>query len=77
MVDVRYILKDEGMRYDLLSPAKNINAHILMPEDKHFGKLFVNGREIPAAVSTIGSSVYIDFVISDNEDKKITIEIYF
>ncbi len=77
MIDVRYILKDEGMRYDLYSPAKNIQAHILMPENKTCSKLLVNGNETSFDVVNVGTSIYINFSTSDNASKKISVEICF
>lgn len=77
MVDVRYILKNEGMRYDIYSPAKNIRAHILMPEKKICSRLLVNGNEVSFSAVNVGNSVYTDFDISDITSKKVSIEIYF
>lgn len=74
-VDVRYILTDEGMRYDIESPARKIYAHILMPKDKTCVKVLVNGQEHQHHETTVGNSVYIDF---DFEPKaKSSIEILF
>ena len=60
LVDVRYILTDEGMRYDIDSPAKKISAHILLPEGKRCKRLFVNGSEAPYSTETVGNSTYIN-----------------
>lgn len=60
-VDVRYILTDEGMRYDIKSPAEKIHAHILMPKDKTCMKLLVDGQEYQYCETVVGNSVYIDF----------------
>ena len=76
MVDVRYILKDSGMRYDVYSPAKEIKAHILLPKDKVCDKLFVNEKETAFDVVTAGTSVYVDFVLT-YVDKQTSIEILF
>ena len=76
MVDVRYILKDSGMRYDVYSPAKEIKAHILLPKDKVCDKLIVNHKEPAFDVVNVGASVYIDFVLS-GVNKKTSIEILF
>lgn len=62
-VDVRYILTEEGMRYDVDSPAKSIHAHILMPKSKVCTKLLVDGQEYSYTESIVGESVYIDFDI--------------
>ena len=76
MVDVRYILKDNGMRYDVYSPAKSISAHILLPKGKECAKLLVNEKETAFDVVTAGTSVYVDFVLS-GVNNKTSIEILF
>ncbi len=60
-VDVRFISKEEGLRYDLRSLAKHIDAHVLLPEGKTCKKVLVNGKEQTFAINTVGSSVYVDF----------------
>ncbi|MGN0179342.1 MAG: MGH1-like glycoside hydrolase domain-containing protein [Monoglobaceae bacterium] len=77
MVDVRYILKDDGMRYDIYSPAETINAHILLPKDRICSKLLINSEQKDFEISMVGSSKYVDFKITDNNGKKISIEILF
>ena len=77
MVDVRYILKDDGMRYDIYSPAKKLSTHILLPKNKACKKLLVNGNETPYTTVTVGSSVYADIDIPEIADKKVSIEIIF
>ena len=57
-VDVRYILTEAGMRYDVLSPAKTIAAHILLPAGKQCKTLLVNGVETPFTVEMVGDSTY-------------------
>lgn len=74
-VDVRYILKDEGMRYDIYSPAKTINAHILLPKGKECAKLLVDGKEAAFTTSLVGESKYVDAKLAG--DKKVSIEIIF
>lgn len=61
LVDVRFIRKDEGMRYDLYSPAKRITAHILLPTGKRCTKLLIDGNETAFEVVRVGDSDYIDF----------------
>ena len=75
LVDVRYIIKDEGMRYDIYSPAKNIKAHILMPKGKSCSKLLVNSNETDFVKNSVGNSVYIDFDIDDIHTQPVSIEI--
>ena len=60
-VDVRWILTEEGMRYDVVSPANKIDAHILLPEGRRCAKLLVCGREQAFEHKTVGDSVYVDF----------------
>lgn len=64
LVDVRYILTGEGMRYDVYSPARKISAHILLPDGKRCAKLLVNGTEAAFETETIGQSVYVNAEIT-------------
>jgi hypothetical protein len=75
MIDVRYILTDIGMRYDIYSPAKNISAHILLPEGKRCDYLLIDGQKSEFTVSRVGDSSYVDFDAVPNG--KISIEIIF
>ena len=77
LVDVRYIIKEEGMRYDVYSPAKNIKAHILIPKSKNCSKLLVNSREMNFAVNKVGASIYLDFDINTIDEKPVSIEVLF
>lgn len=76
MVDVRYILESEGMRYDIYSPAKAITSHILLPKEKSCKKLLINGIETEFKTSTVKNSSYVDFKLTDISSK-ISIEIIF
>ncbi len=75
MVDVRFIVKEEGMRYDVYSPAKSVDAHILLPEGKTCKEVFVNGEKYPYALSKVGDSTYVDF--KTESEKCVRIEILF
>lgn len=75
MVDVRYILTDKGMRYDIYSPAKKIQAHILLPEGKKCEKLFINGNDTAFETELVGESTYVNVSISASE--KASFEILF
>lgn len=77
MVDVRYILTDEGMRYDIYSPAKKINAHILLPKGKTCTKLILNGKETDFSENRVMHSDYVDFTVNTNGADKVSIEIIF
>ena len=75
LVDVRYILTDEGMRYDIHSPAKKISAHILLPKGKQCSALLVNGKRTSFKPERIGNSDYINADVS--ADGKISLELLF
>ena len=75
MVDVRYILTDIGMRYDVYSPAKKIKAHILLPKGKKCEKLLIDGREADFETELVGKSTYVNFTVFENS--KISIEVLF
>ena len=77
MVDVRYILKESGMRYDVYSPAKTISAHILLPDDKNCSKLLINSQESEYKISLIGDSYYVDFCINNIGSGYVSLEIIF
>lgn len=75
LVDVRYILKDEGMRYDIYSPAKKVSAHILLPKGKTCTRLLLSGNEHPFTLERVGDSVYVNTACT--ADKKVSFEILF
>ena len=75
IVDVRYIIKNEGMRYDVYSPAKKINAHMLLPKGKKCTKLLVNGIESSFNESIIGDSHYVDIKLDGINSEKVSFEI--
>lgn len=77
VVDVRYIIEEKGMRYDICSPADTIKAHILLPKGKKCAALFVNKQESPFEVSRVGNSDYVDITINENGGKKVSFEIIF
>lgn len=62
-VELRYILAEKGMRYQLISPAHRIDAHILLPESKDCAEVRVNGIPVPFIISTVGDSRYADLSI--------------
>ena len=63
VVDVRYVLNDRGMRYRVASPAKKLDAHILLPKGRNAARILVNGKEQNFTRSSIGESGYVDFAI--------------
>lgn len=76
VVEIRYTVKEEGMRYDLLSPAKKINCHIMLPKGKNCSKLLIGGKEVSFRTVLVGESKYVDFTI-DNCGKKEVMEVLF
>lgn len=75
VVDVRYILTDHGMRYYIISPAREIRAHLLLPEGKQCIRVRINGRDISFKNSRVAQSHYVDFIIKT--DGKVNMEIFF
>lgn len=75
LVDVRFILTDAGMRYDIKSPAHTVHAHILLPQGKECSKLLVNGSEQKYGIAVIGESKYVDFTAA--ADKNVSFEVIF
>ena len=69
LVDVRYIIKEEGMRYDLYSPAKVVRAHILLPHGATCGSLLVNGTAADYETEAVGESVYVNAVCTPKDGK--------
>ena len=74
-VDVRFVLKDEGMRYDLISEAEKVNARILLPEGRACKTLLVNGVETKFEIETVRSSNYVCVTVAG--EKKLSFEILF
>lgn len=67
-VDVKYMLADAGMLYEIISPAKTLDCHILIPKDVSVKEVYVNGIMTEYHISIIGSSVYADFTIVNSGD---------
>jgi hypothetical protein len=76
-VEVRYTINDTGMRYDLMSPAKSVSAHILLPKGKTLKSLLVNGEPMAFGAVNVADSRYVDFTVNPNNGKKLSIEILF
>ena len=76
LVDVRYILKNEGMRYDIHSPAKKMSVRILLPKNKKACVLLINGVETDFDIYTIGESEYVRFSVDECQEN-MSFEIYF
>ena len=69
LVDVRYIIKEEGMRYDLYSPAKTVRAHILLPHGATCGSLLVDGIAADYETEAVGESVYVNAICTPKDGK--------
>ena len=76
LVDVRYILKEYGMRYDIISPAKKMSVRILLPKNKKASALLINGVETDFDIYTIGESEYVSFSVAECQEN-MSFEIYF
>ena len=63
-VDVRHVRTEEGMRYNIRSPAKRIKAHLLLPEGKLPKMLLVDGKETEFTISMASESRYVDVTVS-------------
>ena len=61
VVDVRYILTDTGMRYCIDSPAREIRAHILLPEGVQVRQVLLGGSSVAYETVCVADSRYVDF----------------
>lgn len=75
LVDVRYILTDEGMRYDIYSPAKSIKSHILLQKNRTCKELYIDGNKSDFEIEQIENSLYVNFETLGKS--KLTFEIFF
>ena len=75
MVDVRYILTEQGMRYDVYSPAKHVTAHVLLPAGRTCKALLLDGNPTDFTHSRVGDSVYVDF--SSEADGVLSAQLLF
>ncbi len=76
-VDVRFVITNEGMRYDIYSPAKKINAHILLPGGKECEKLFINSKRSNFSLSYVADSKYLDVLLENIDESMVSYEIIF
>ena len=74
-VDVRFIIKDVGMRYNVYSDAEKINFHILLPKGKTCRALIVDGEQTPFEAVRVGDSAYVDFSYAPSS--RVSAEILF
>ena len=62
-VDVRWIFTDRGFRYNLASPAEEVDAHLLVPAGRTPKRLLVDGVATPFARSDVFGSRYVDVTV--------------
>lgn len=67
IVDVHWIFTDKGFRYHLRSPAKAVQAHLLVPVGKTPKSLRVNGLDTAFSLASVGESRYVDIVIAPQD----------
>lgn len=67
-IDIRYMMNDKGMLYEIKSPSKQINCHILIPKDTSVKEVYVDGNMVTFCKSIIRNSVYLDFTVVNSED---------
>ena len=72
-IDVKYILTQKGMRYDITSPAKEMDLHILLPKGRGAGALYINGQKTDFNLEKIGDSLYVNANIIPTTLTKIEI----
>ena len=58
----KFMVNKNWIRDHVQSPAKKLDAHVLLPRGRTVGKVLVNGTDQAFTVSTVGESVYVDFV---------------
>lgn len=63
LVDVRYVFTDEGFRYNLVSPAEEVVAHLMVPAGKSPVRLLVDGRETEFAIEDVFGSKYVNVTV--------------
>ena len=66
IVDCRHVRTETGMRYRLESPAKVVDAHLLLPEGKEPAAFYVNGAKADFAVATVDASRYLDATLASD-----------
>jgi len=77
-IDINYELKECGMLYEIKASSSVIKAHILLPKNKKFEKLLVNGKNFKTSgIEAVGESNYINFTFEKNNAENVKIEIYF
>ena len=63
LVELEYKKQGNKIMYALTSPAKEVNCHILLPENTSPAKVSLDGEQIEYKVSKIRNSTYVDFKV--------------
>ena len=63
LVDARYVFTDRGFRYNLVSPAEEVAAHLMVPAGRKPARLLVDGRETAFKTVDVFGSVYVDVAV--------------
>ena len=61
LVELRYFRQKDKIIYELISPAEEVDCHILLPRNCTAKRLIINGNDIPFTISKMRMSQYIDF----------------
>lgn len=70
-VETQYELVANEMHFTVSAPARQIQCHILLPDDTKASIVKVNGNTVPFHLCTIGESNYVDFTITVAVEAKI------
>jgi len=66
MIDVYFVREDGRLSYLLSSPAREIRCHIMLPTGAKASVVSANGQILEFEHSSIGDSVYADFLLFAN-----------
>ncbi len=63
VVDLRWIMTEEGMRYKLISPTQSIEGHLYIPAGKTVKAVRLADADITYKTVYVGDSQYVDFAV--------------
>ena len=63
-VQTQYEITSDEMHFTVSAPSKQIQCHILLPDNTTASIVKVNGNIVPFEICTIGESTYIDFTVT-------------
>lgn len=75
-VDIRYILTEQGLRYDLISPAETVHAHLLLPSGTAAKAVLADGVSSAFTPVCVGDSHYVDLTLFP-KDGRCSLEVLF